>query len=227
MEFKKSNKYSNGRTRLTVPQRGDTPPFATPVKPPAATPKPDPAPVKTVKSQPIQQAEVPTKKAPSRRSIQKPKHLIRIIGIIIAIIVVIGGISLIVKNNTDPNKIHYQTILPNGTSVDELGGWKRVSPPNEDPVFAYVDAIDDVSVTVSEQPLPKTLKTNTDAQVSELAKKFNATATIDAGDTKAYIGTSAKGPQSVIFTKNGLLILIKSQKQITNKAWIAYIESLK
>jgi len=224
VEFKKSNKYSNGRTRLTVPQRGDTSPFTPAVKPPVTPPKPIPTPVK---SQPVQQAATPTKKTSSRRHFKKPKNLVKIVSFAVAIIIVITIISLIVKHTTDPNRVSYQTILPNGTSVEELGGWKRVSPPEDDPVFAYIDTVENISITVSEQPLPKELKSNTSSQVAELAKKFNTTATFDAGDTKVYIGTSAKGPQSLIFTKDDLLILIKSQKQITNKAWVTYIESLK
>lgn len=120
----------------------------------------------------------------------------------------------------------YQTILPQGKSISDLGGWQRVSPPEGDPVFAYVDSIDGVSVNVSQQPLPKSLKGDVDEWVTELAKKFNATTRIDADDTKVYVGTSAKGPQSAIFTKNGLLILIKSETKVEDKGWAAYARSL-
>lgn len=135
------------------------------------------------------------------------------------------------KTNTDDTghiveNIEYQTVLPEGKSITSLGGWKRVSPSDGDPVYAYVDTIGGVSVSVSQQPLPDTFKGSTDENVAKVAKKFNATNKLEAGNTTAYIGTSAKGPQSVIFSRNGLLILIKSQKQIDNKAWIGYIESL-
>lgn len=120
----------------------------------------------------------------------------------------------------------FQTVLPKGVSIHDLGGWKRVSPPSSDPVFAYNDTIDNTPVSVSEQELPKGLDSNPD-QVAELAKKFNATTVIDVDGTKVYIGTSAKGPQSVIFTKKRLLILIKSQKVIDNTSWTTYIKSLR
>jgi hypothetical protein len=165
-------------------------------------------------------------------------------GIIIAsitIVLVVGAIvagSLIHQQNVakdssekkDPNQIienlEYQTILPDSKSISSLGGWKRVSPPKADPVYAYVDTINGVAISVSQQPLPKSFKGNTDDQIAELAKKFNATTKIEADDTKVYIGTSAKGPQSVIFTKDYLLILIKSLKKIDNTSWTTYIKSL-
>lgn len=126
-------------------------------------------------------------------------------------------------SNTTPS---YKTVAPAGKSIEDLGGWQRVSPANSDPVFAYTDKIGDVSINVSQQPLPESFKKNTDTQVAELAKKYSATTKLDVGETKAFIGTSAKGPQSVIFSEKQLLILIKSQKNIDSKAWIQYITSL-
>lgn len=120
----------------------------------------------------------------------------------------------------------YQTILPNGKSIDSLGGWSRISPPASEPVFAYNDNIGSVAINVSEQPLPKSFEGNIDTQIADLAKQYNATTQITAGTTKVYIGISSKGPQSVIFTKKNLLILIKSQQKIDDKDWSNYIESL-
>jgi len=75
--------------------------------------------------------------------------------------------------------------------------------------------------------LPASFKNNVDTQVGEVAKKFNATTQFQANDTKVYIGTSAKGPQSLIFTKNNTLVLIKSLQKVEDKSWVAYINSLK
>jgi hypothetical protein len=131
---------------------------------------------------------------------------------------------------SDPNAVienlEYQTVLPSGKSIDGLGGWKRVSPTGSEPVYAYVDNINGIPVSVSQQPLPNSFKNDIDGQVGELAKKFNATTKLDAGGTTVYLGTSAKGPQSVILTKNGLLILIKSQGKIDDSAWTDYAQSL-
>lgn len=125
------------------------------------------------------------------------------------------------------NKLEYQTVTPEGKSAQQLGGWQRVSPPDGTPVFAYTDEIDDVPISVSQQPLPEKFFESTDSQLDELAKSFNTTNEIAANGVKIYLGTSSRGPQSVIFIKNGLLVLIKSQSKIDDKSWARYAESLK
>jgi len=120
----------------------------------------------------------------------------------------------------------YKTLLPAGKTIVQLGGWTKVSPPDVDPVYAFVDKIGDISINISQQPLPKIFQTNTDEQIATLASDFNAEEKLTIENTTVYIGTSAKGPQSVIFTKNNLLILIKSSIQISNDKWTEYISSL-
>lgn len=122
--------------------------------------------------------------------------------------------------------LEYQTVLPKGKSISDLGGWKRVSPNEAAPVFAYTDTIDGVSINVSQQPLPQSFIGDTETQITELAKVYNANTKIDAGPVKVYIGSSSRGPQSVIFTKNSLLVLIKSDNNISDAAWANYVRAL-
>lgn len=133
------------------------------------------------------------------------------------------GTGEAIGSENTANAPKYRTVLPDGKSAEELDGWQRVSPPGSAPVFAYEDSIGGVAISVSQQPMPDSLS---GGQVAELAKKFNATNELKAGGTTAYLGTSAKGPQSVIFAKADLLILIKSEENIGDKQWIAYINSL-
>lgn len=120
----------------------------------------------------------------------------------------------------------YDTVLPEGTSIQDYGGWTRVSPPNRDPVFAYVDSIGEIPINVSQQPLPKEFSDQPDEQIGVLAQGYLATKKLDVGGTTVYLGTSGKGPQSVIFTKNKLLILIKASAGIPDEQWQKYIQSL-
>lgn len=120
----------------------------------------------------------------------------------------------------------FPTVSPKTKSIETLGGWKRVSPPGKDPVFAYTDSIDGVPIIVSQQALPSSFSDNREQKVAELAKKFNATKTVEVGNTKMYLGTSAKGPQSAIVAKNNILILIKSERKISDKAWVSYLQTL-
>lgn len=120
----------------------------------------------------------------------------------------------------------YATLIPKGKSVEQLGGWTRISPPERDPVYAYVDTIDSVPISVSQQPLPRNFQADTDKAIKEVALSHNATRKLNTGGTTAYIGASSNGPQSVIFSKRGLLILIKSTGTIPDSAWEKYIQSL-
>lgn len=140
------------------------------------------------------------------------------------VIIVIAG--LLINHFHSGTRPTYKTVLPDHKSIGELGGWRRVSPPGKDAVFAYDDNINGISISVSQQPLPPSFKTETANHISELAKAYNATNKIDVDGTTVYIGTSSKGPQSVIFAQNNLLILIKSQKVIDNGAWGEYVKSL-
>lgn len=155
------------------------------------------------------------------------------IGIIIIVILIIIWTLTANRTNNTPTGSEtlgespkYQTLLPNGKSIETLGGWERISPDGKDPVYAYADSIDAVSISVSEQPLPEDFKSNVNKKVADLAERFSATNTIDADGTKVYVGTSTKGPQSVIFARDDLLILIKSQQKIKDAAWKSYIQSL-
>jgi len=120
----------------------------------------------------------------------------------------------------------YTTISPSDKKVDDLGGWTRINPPDTDPVFAYTDKIGEISINVSEQQLPESFRTDTDRQIELLSQGYKASEKITINGTIVHIGTSAKGPQSVIFTKNGLLILIKSNAPISSDQWVKYISSL-
>lgn len=122
----------------------------------------------------------------------------------------------------------FDTVLPAHKSIESLGGWTRVSPPDRDPVFAYIDTLNRIQITVSQQPLPTDFSSNPDEDIKEMALDFNAKERVVADDATVYfVGTSTKGPQSVITTKNNLLILIKSPVQIKNEQWSRYIADLK
>lgn len=122
---------------------------------------------------------------------------------------------------------NYTTILPAGKTIDNLGGWTRVSPPESNPVFAYIDTINGKQINVSEQPLPAEFKEDTTAQVQQLASGYKATEKVTVGSVTVFIGTSAKGPQSVIFVKNNLLVLIKSVVAVSSNDWANYVNLLK
>lgn len=121
----------------------------------------------------------------------------------------------------------FSAVLPSGKSVSDYGGWTRVSPEDRNAVYAYTDTIDNVSIIVSEQPLPDSFKSDPSGSIQKLAESYSADRTFEANGTVVYIGKSAKGPQSLIFTAHDLLILIKSSATVSDEHWIRYITSLR
>ncbi len=127
------------------------------------------------------------------------------------------------ETSTQPN---FEAVLPQGKTIESLGGWQKLTTPNKDVFYVYLDTINGVTVNVSQQLLPGKFKGDVTNKMVEMARAYNANTKLDVEGTKVYIGTSAKGPQSVLFTKNGLLILIKSWATIPDSDWTAYIKSL-
>lgn len=119
----------------------------------------------------------------------------------------------------------FSTKTPNGESYE--GKWTRVSPSERNPVYAFNGAIEGVNVIVSQQPLPKELRNDTVASTQALAAGYSATQKLEVPGAAAFVGTSAKGPQSVIMTKDNLLILIKSSERIPNQSWEAFLTTLR
>lgn len=120
----------------------------------------------------------------------------------------------------------FTAAVPNGKDISQSGGWAKISPPGTDPVYGFSDKIGDVTVNVSQQLLPEDFRDDTAAKVETMANNFNANEQISVDGVSVYIGTSSDGPQSVIFYKDELLFLIKSQSEISTEQWSEYVRSL-
>ena len=121
-------------------------------------------------------------------------------------------------------KANFEYSLPDGNKA-ELNGEVKYDPTKK--VVNYQDSIGGVPITISQQPLPSGFKDDLAARVKKLAEEFAATKTLTTANPTAYIGTSAKGPQTVIFSKKDLLVFIQSTKEIDDKDWAEYITNLK
>ncbi|MGH7218499.1 MAG: hypothetical protein ACREGE_03615 [Candidatus Microsaccharimonas sp.] len=156
--------------------------------------------------------------------------------LVVAGIVVAGaGVSRIIldsnaqvnqtaKDGTSPE---FRALLPAATSIDDLGGWNKQTSPGGEVYFVFLDTINTTTIRVSQQELPESLQKNTSTSIAELAKGYNANRTLDVGNTKVFIGINTKGQQSIIFTRNSLLVLIVSEQTIPDDAWTQYIENLR
>jgi len=120
----------------------------------------------------------------------------------------------------------FAVLTPSGQGVAGLGGFAKVSPEGKAPVYAYVDEIEKVRIRVSQQELPDKFK-NGPAELEKMAKDFNANRTIKSDIATVYIGQSLNGPQSLLFQKDNLLVLIASDQPIADSSWQQYLSELK
>lgn len=235
MNQRKINRQSESRTRLHIPKRNGVQVGKTPLDQPSRATIPLLDEKEDVFTTPLALRPLFWL---GRKLKKAPKRSLAIIGLVL----IVGYIALPhpAKKTTDTTtkktsgtvtKLSrnetpkFDTVVPDGKSIKDYGGWTRISPPDRVPVFAYSDKIGDVTINVSQQELPENLRDNGE-ELEKLSADFNADKKLTVGDITAYIGTSAKGPQSVIFIKDNLLVLIKSTAKISDDQWITYISSL-
>jgi hypothetical protein len=158
-----------------------------------------------------------------------PVKIISIGAIVLSILLI--GVALSQYSITKRTKLSstptYETLTPAKKSIQSLGGWKKLTPPSGSPFYTFSDTVTGIPISVSQQQLPDNFKNDPEGQTAQLAKSYNAISELTVGSTRVHIGDSAKGPQSLIFTKDSLLVLIQSQNKISDEAWIAYITDLK
>jgi hypothetical protein len=125
---------------------------------------------------------------------------------------------------TASQKPTFEYSLPTGAGHEVKAESVRYDAQRK--VVNFTDSIGGVTITISQQPLPDKFKENTDEEVKKLAESFSANEVLSTANPTAYLGTSAKGPQTVIFSKKGLLVFIQSTKEIDNHDWAEYITNL-
>jgi len=118
----------------------------------------------------------------------------------------------------------YKPVLPDGSERSTSSNQVLYDP--EKKVASYKDTISGINITVSQQPMPDSFSDDPDGEVKKLAENFSATKEIKAGGLTGYLGTSAKGPQSMVLKKRNMLIFIFSEKTIPDQDWGIYISSL-
>lgn len=125
-------------------------------------------------------------------------------------------------------KPELKLLVPAGKTIDQLGGWSKISLSSGDIFYQFADSIDQITIKVGQQKLPESYKDNTESKLLELAKSISANEKVLAGSTEFYIFTSPDKTHAQLITlvKNNLLISISSTAKVSNEAWINYINSL-
>lgn len=115
----------------------------------------------------------------------------------------------------------YAVTKPSSTEAEQ------VKFDSEKKVASYGDKVNGITVVVSQQPLPASFKEDPFGQLEKIATSFSATESFAVNDFKVFIGTSAKGPQSLLLIKDKKLIFLRSDSKIPNADWVTYIETMK
>jgi len=125
------------------------------------------------------------------------------------------------------NDTAFDMIFPSGKSAADFKV-VRVSPPDNDPAYAYVDTLSGTPLNISQQQMPESIRGDVETGLKDLAVSFNANDTIIIDDYTIYYGYSEStgGVQSLIFVKNELLVFISSPGGMSDDVWANYISRL-
>lgn len=124
---------------------------------------------------------------------------------------------------TCPATPAYPMKTPGGVAIDELGGWKPVCPPDSTPTYAFTDKLKAASLVVTQQKLPADFLASPTTRIQEIAKNYDTK--LPTVNMLAYLGTNARGPQSIIATDYRLLILVQSTATVDDDDWVKYLDS--
>ena len=59
-----------------------------------------------------------------------------------------------IKQGASPNAPDFQSVLPEGKKIDSLGGWQKLIAPGGETFYTFLDSLDSVPISVSQQELP-------------------------------------------------------------------------
>lgn len=121
----------------------------------------------------------------------------------------------------------FKILLPSGDQKNIISDIVRSTPNNVAPGYRYFDDINGSTISVTQQQLPESFKADVASKVAAMAKDFQANNVIKINDNIVYHGINEKTKQqSLIFTKNNLLVFIISEKKLSDDDWAGYITSL-
>jgi hypothetical protein len=122
-----------------------------------------------------------------------------------------------------PSKdIKFDTVLPRGRNIPD----DKLFYDAKRNFVRYDDQINAVKISVSQQPLPEAFKSDPDGNAKRIAADFSATEMLSMEGQNMYYGVSEKGPQTMILTKNDVLIFINTTTMIEKESLKAYAYNL-
>lgn len=135
---------------------------------------------------------------------------------------VIGGAAPEIEKEIPRESLDFQLLYP-GSADKDAYAIAKVSPQGMPPAYTYLDRFsEDGSIfRVTQQQVPDVF------DLAKTAEEFQATSVIQIDDNLIYHGYSEKGrTQSLLFTKNDLLVLIRSPEKFSDDLWASYVLSM-
>jgi|GEM_PF-3386157 hypothetical protein len=92
----------------------------------------------------------------------------------------------------------------------------------------YTDTLDGTNFTVTQQLVSEELAQGGDQQVENLARALPvpAESVLQIDDTTIFVGVSEQNRQTLLFTKENVLIFINTEGLIDEATWVGYVSSL-
>ena len=92
----------------------------------------------------------------------------------------------------------------------------------------YIDSLDGTNFTVTQQLVTEEIVQAGDDQVENLARAMPipATGVIQIDDTTVFVGISEQNRQALLFTKENVLLFIRTEGLINESSWVGYITRL-
>ncbi len=120
----------------------------------------------------------------------------------------------------------FQPLAPVDSTNNGIHGTPQVAYDGKRNTYSFTDTLAGQAIVVSQQPIPATYKTAVDA-VSKIAVSLKASQTLATSSGAAFIANDAKSnAQTIVFSKNNLLVFVQSPFAHTSDQWQAYINGL-
>jgi hypothetical protein len=165
----------------------------------------------------------------------------------LAVLMLVGGVGLKVKSfvaNRDATaaasavnaaaakaKTTAARATPNFTPLapenPASGGTSQTRYDGTHNVYSFSDTLNNTAIIVSQQPIPANFNSAA-AAVTKVAASLDATEPVPISSGTAMVATDTKAnSQTVVFTKDNLLVFIQSPFTHSSAEWEAYINGLK
>ena len=121
---------------------------------------------------------------------------------------------------TDQAAAHFTPLIPQSDTDPQY----RFDADTQ--VLSYHTDYDDARLTISQQPAPDNLHTDSE-QLDQIAQYLGAEEAVASAKGTVYIASDEESnEQTVFFATEETLVFIQSQQLLTNQQWRQYVEDL-